>query len=177
MPCPPFIVIAVLLLILQTAVFPMFTGWLSRLDPLFVLLIFVSIRLDLYRGAIMVTFFGMLFDIFSGIYSGLHPVAYLFLFFLIKLLSKPLVLNELPHQIPVVLSSYLFVTAFTYTMISSLAPETATSWQWQEIIIRLILLTIITMPLFSIYDFVMDKFTSKKALQILIRPKKGNRFH
>lgn len=177
MPCPPFIILAIFFLILQTSFMPLLPGWLSRLDPFFVTLIFISIRFDPYRGAIMITFFGMLMDIFSGIYSGLHPVAYLCLFLIIKLLSRPLVLNELPHQIPIVLSSYLFVTAFTFAMIDSLAPNVATSWQWQEIIIHLVLLAIITMPLFSFFDFIMAKFSAHKSLQIIIRPKRGNRFH
>lgn len=176
MPCPPFIFLSIFFLIVQTAFLPWLPGWLSRLDPFFVMLVFVSIRLDPFRGTVMMIFFGMVMDLFSGIYSGLHPVVYVTLFFLIKLLSRLLVLNELPHQIPLVLSSYLLVMTFTYAMISSLAPEAAISWQWQEIIIHLILLAIITMPLFSFFDFVMDKFSSKKAMQIIIRPKRGNRF-
>ena len=176
MPCPPFIFIGITLLILQTSLFPLLPGWLSRLDPLFVLFIFLSIRLDLVRGIIMVTFLGMILDIFSGIYSGLHPVSFLTLFAIIKLLSRPLVLNELPHQVPLVLVCYLFSCAISYTLIDALAPEAAISWQWQEIIIRLVLLAIITMPCFSFFDFVMARFSSQKALQILIRPRRGNRF-
>ena len=64
MPCPPYILLALIFLILQTAFFPLLPGWLTRLDPLFVLLIFVSIRLDVYRGAIMVTLIGILLDIY-----------------------------------------------------------------------------------------------------------------
>ncbi|MEN8141709.1 MAG: hypothetical protein ABFR97_10860 [Thermodesulfobacteriota bacterium] len=176
MPCPPFFLLAVLLLILQTAFFPLLPGWLAYLDPLFVLLVFIAIRFDPFRAALMVTLIGMLLDIFSGIFSGLHPLTFLCLLLLIKTISHLLALVESIHQVPLVLASYIFVTTFSYGAISTLSPEAATSIPWQQIIIRLFMLAIITMPLFSFFDLVMTKFTPKKALQILIRPQRGNRF-
>lgn len=176
MPCAPFIILGTLLLVLQTSILPIMPGWFAKIDPLFVLVVFVSVRLDPYRGALLVIYFGMLTDIFSGIYSGLHPVVYLALHFTINLLSRPLVLNEPPHQIPLVLSSYLFVLSLTHMITTFLSPEAVSLWNWKEIFVRLLLLTLITMPLFSLYDFSMTRLSPKKALEILIKPRNKNRF-
>ncbi|MDR9500538.1 MAG: rod shape-determining protein MreD [Desulfurivibrionaceae bacterium] len=176
MPCAPFILVATLLLILQTSFLPGLPGWFAKIDPLFVLVVFVSVRLDPYRGALLIIYIGMLTDIFSGIYSGLHPVIYLALHFMIKLLSRPLVLNEPPHQIPLVLASYIFVMGLTHMITTLLSPEAISLWSWKEIIVRLLLLALITMPLFSLYDYIMNRLSPKKALQILIKPGNKNRF-
>lgn len=176
MPCAPFILLGTLLLVLQTSFFPILPGWFAALDPLFVLVVFVSVRLDPYRGALLIIYFGMLTDIFSGIYSGLHPVVYLTLHFMIKLLSKPLVLNEPPHQIPLVLTSSFLVLSLTHLTTTFLAPEVTSLWSWKEIIVRLLLLALITMPLFSFYDFTMRRLSPQKALEILIKPRNKNRF-
>ncbi len=176
MPCAPFIILGTLLLIVQTSFLPLMPGWFSKLDPLFVLVVFVTVRLDPYRGALLVIYFGMLTDIFSGIYSGLHPVVYLALHFMVKLLSRPLVLNEPPHQIPLVVTSYLFVLSLTHLITSLLSPDVVSLWNWKEIIVRLLLLAVITMPFFSLYDFTMNRLSPKKALEILIKPRNKNRF-
>ncbi|PLX48306.1 MAG: hypothetical protein C0613_11070 [Desulfobulbaceae bacterium] len=176
MPCIPFIILGSLLLILQTSFFSVLPGWFAKIDPLFVLVVYVIIRLDPYRAALLVIYFGMITDIFSGIYSGLHPVAYLALHLMIQLLSRPLVLNEPPHQIPLVLGGYVFVMGIIHLITSSLAPEVASLWNWKEIIVRLLLLAIITMPLFRFYDLTLERLSPKKALGILIRPRNKNRF-
>ncbi len=176
MPCAPFIILGTLLLILQTSFLPTMPGWFAKLDPLFVLVVFVIVRLDPYRGAVLVLYFGMLTDIFSGIYSGLHPVTYLTLHFMIKLLSRPFVLNEPPHQIPLVITSYFFVLGLIHMITTFLSPNVTSLWNWKEIIVRMLLLAIITMPLFSLYDLSMTKISPKKALGILIKPRNKNRF-
>lgn len=176
MPCAPFIIIGTLLLVLQTSFLPALPGWFTKLDPLFVLVVFVTVRFDPYRGALLVIYFGMLTDIFSGIYSGLHPVVYLSLHFMVNLLSRPLVLNEPPHQIPLVLTSYFFVLSLIHMITSFLSPHLMSIWSWKEIIVRMLLLALITMPLFSLYDFAMNKMSPKKALSILIKPRNKNRF-
>ncbi|MEN8258533.1 MAG: hypothetical protein ABFS09_11790 [Thermodesulfobacteriota bacterium] len=176
MPCAPFIILGTLLLILQTSLLPVLPGWFAKLDPFFVLVVFVTVRFDPYRGALLVIYCGMLTDIFSGIYSGLHPVVYMALHFMVKLLSKPLVLNEPPHQIPLVLTSYFFVLSLTHMITSFLSPEVASLWNWKDIIVRMMLLALVTMPLFSLYDFTMSRLSPKKALQVLIKPRNKNRF-
>lgn len=176
MPCAPFIILGTILLVLQTSLLPVLPGWFAKLDPLFVLVVFVTVRFDPYRGAILAIYLGMLTDIFSGIYSGLHPVVYLALHFMVKLLSKPLVLNEPPHQIPLVLTSYFFVISLTHMVTSFMAPEVTSLWSWKDIIVRMLLLSLVTMPLFSLYDFTMSKLSPRKALQILIKPRNKNRF-
>lgn len=176
MPCAPFIFLGTGLLILQTSLFPSLPGWFSQLDPLFILIVFIAVHIDAIRGTVLTIYFGMLTDIFSGVYSGLHPITYLALLLLIKGLSRPLVLSESPHQIPLVLSSYLFASCFIFTIVSFLAPEMDMLWSWPALFIRFFMLALITLPCFKFYRFAMNKFNPKNALQILIRPKRGNRF-
>lgn len=177
MPCAPFIFLGTGLLILQTSLFPYLPGWFSQLDPLFILIVFIAIHIDIVRGTVLTIYFGMLTDILTGVYSGLHPIVYLALLLVIKGLSRPLVLSESPHQIPLVLSGYLFTSCFIYIIAASLAPDTELLWSWPALFIRFLMLALITTPCFKLYSFSMDKFNPRNALQILIKPKRGNRFH
>ncbi len=177
MPCAPFIFLGTSLFILQTSLFPYFPGWFSQLDPLFILIVFIAIHIDIVRGTVLTIYFGMLTDILSGVYSGLHPIVYIALFLFIKALSRPLVLSEPPHQIPIVISSYLFTSCFIYIIASTLTPGTDLLWSWPTLFVRFFMLGLITIPCFKLYSFSMDKFNPKNALQILIKPKRGNRFH
>jgi len=176
MPCAPFIFLGTGLLLLQTSLFPFLPGWFSQLDPLFVLIVFIAIHIDIVRGTVLTIYFGMLTDILTGVYSGLHPIVYMALFLTIKALSRPIVLSESPHQIPLVVSGYLFTSCFIYVITSALAPETELLWSWPALFIRFFMLALITTPCFRFYSFSMDKFNPKNALQILIKPKSGNRF-
>jgi cell shape-determining protein MreD len=176
MPCAPFILLGTSLLILQTSLFPCFPGWFSQLDPLFILIVFIAVHIDIIRGTVLTIYFGMFTDILSGVYSGLHPIVYLALLFFIKGLSRILVLSESPHQIPLVISSYLFTSCFIYIITSSLAPEAALHWSWPALFIRFLMLALITIPCFKLYSFSMDKFNPQKALKFLIKPKRENRF-
>lgn len=176
MPCAPFIFLSTVLLILQSSLFPSLPGWFSQLDPLFILLVFIAVHIDIIRGTVLTIYIGMITDIFSGVYSGLHPITYLALFLVIKGLSRPLVLSEAAHQIPLVLSSYLFVSCFIFVIVSSLAPATDLLWSWPDLFIRFFMLGLITIPCFKAYRFSMDTFNPRNALQILIKPKRGNKF-
>ncbi len=176
MPCAPFIFLGTGLLILQTSLFPYFPGWFSQLDPLFILIVFIAVHIEIIRGTLITIYFGMLTDILTGIYSGLHPIAYLALLIVIKGLSRPIVLSESPHQIPLVISSYLFTSCFIYIIVSALAPETSLLWSWPALFVRFGMLALITIPCFKLYSFSMNKLNPQNALQILIKPKQGNRF-
>ena len=176
MPCAPFLFLGTGLLILQTSLFPYLPGWFNQLDPLFILIVFIAIHIDIIRGSVLTIYFGMLTDILTGVYSGLHPIVYLALLLVIKGLSQPFVLSEPPHQIPLVVSSYLFTSSFIYILVSSIAPETDLLWSWPALFVRFCMLALITIPCFKLYSFSMDKFNPRNALQILIKPKRGNRF-
>lgn len=176
MPCAPFILLGSILLIFQTSLFPHLPGWFSQLDPLFILIVFIAIHIDSIRGTVLIIYFGMLTDILSGVYSGLHPIVYLALLLVIKTLSRPLVLSEPPHQIPLVVTSYLFTSCFTYLIASTLTPDTTLIWSWPALFVRFFMLALITIPCFKLYLFSMNKLNPKNALQILIKPKNGNRF-
>ncbi len=176
MHCALFTLIGTCLLILQTSLFPYLPGWFSQLDPLFILIVFITIHIDIIRGTVLTIFLGMLTDILTGVYSGLHPIVYLALLLIIKGMSRPLVLTETHHQIPLVLSSYLFTSSLIYIIASTLAPETDLLWSWPALFIRFGMLALITIPSFKLYIFALNTFHPKKALQILIKPKRSNRF-
>ena len=172
-----FFFLGVALLILQTTLFQILPEWAGKPDLLFVLIVFIAIRIDLIKGAVIVLLFGLMMDIFSGIYLGLHPVIYLMLFFALNGITKHLAINESVHQVPLVIISYLLACTGIYIFASMLSPADDLVWAWGQILLQLVILAIITAPLFKIYNWVLSLLVDNSKLSHLWRrPKSGNRF-
>ena len=171
-----FFLLGVMLLILQTSLLISLPEWLGRPDPLFVLIVFVAARLDLVHGAIVLLLLGLVMDIFSGVFLGLYPIVYLLLFLLLRSLSRRLVIQEMVHQIPLVLSCYLFVNGLLFIIATMLAPENYLDWNWKKIILQMLMLAIISLPLFSLFHFAEQLSIKKNPHTFLRRSKHKNTF-
>ncbi len=147
-----------ILLILQTTLLHALPDWMGRPDLLFLLIVFLGSKVDIYKGAMLALFFGLMMDIFSGIFLGLHPVVYLFLFFTLKGIAHHLVINEAVHQVPLVVLSYLFAASGIYIFSSMLAPDTSLSWGWGNHVLQMLILAVICMPFFSLFEWVTEAF-------------------
>jgi rod shape-determining protein MreD len=176
MPVISYFSLGVFLLILQTSLLTILPEWVGSLDPFFVLIVFVAIRLKLVHGAVLILVLGLIMDIFSGIFLGIYPITYLLLFFLLHGLSRRLAIHEVFHRIPLVIVSYLFVNSLLYSFASYLAPENELLWNWKEILMEIILLAVITLPLFTLFESFDTFLTPKKAAQFFLRPKNKNTF-
>jgi len=176
MPVITFFLLGILLLILQTSLLISLPEWLGRPDPLFVLIVFAATRLDLAHGAIVLLLLGLVMDIFSGVFLGLYPIVYLLLFFVLHSLSRRLVIHEMVHQIPLVLSCYLFVNGLIFIIATMLAPENDLAWNWKKILLQMLLLAVISLVLFPLFHFAEQLSAQKKPASFLLRPKPKNTF-
>jgi len=117
----------------------------------------------------------VILDIYAGIFLGLYPVIYLLVFFTLKGLFKFVAVNETAYQAPVTAASYLLAAGGIYLFSSILGADSRPEWVWGPILLQLLLLAILTMPFFGIFDFFWNRLGNKKIQWQLFR-KKGNRF-
>jgi len=171
-----FFLLGLTLLITQTTLFSAMPDWLGRPDLLFIFIIFITVRLDVIKGALLVLMLGLIMDIFSGIFMGLYPVTNLILFFIVHLFSRRFILSDLPHQIPLVLTCYLFFNTMIFVSTAMLAPENILPWNWKAIFFQMLLLSILTLPFFSLYDFLLSLQNSPAFFRLFMRQPRGNRF-
>lgn len=171
-----FFILGTVLLTLQTSLFQVLPDWLGRPDLLFVLLIFISIRTKTYQGAVLALLFGLVMDIFSGVFLGVYPVLYLLLFFAIKGISMHFILDDPAHQAPLVAVSYLVnnIGVVIFTMI--LAPENSLMWAWGGLILQMLILSVITVPLFKFFDVILIRVNKKPSKLSFQQTWIGNRF-
>lgn len=171
-----FFFIGTLLLTLQTTLFQILPEWVGKPELLFVLIVFLGVRLDIYKGAVLTLLFGLLMDIFSGIYLGLHPVIYLLLFFALKGVTRHLAIDEYTHIIPLVVLSYLFTCCGIFVFATFLAPENQLEWYWSKTLLQALILSVISIPFFSLYDGLQRLLNRAPARPSLFRQKPANRF-
>lgn len=166
------------LLTLQTSLFTYLPEWMGNPDLLFILIVYLAVRMDTYRGAVLTLLYGLLMDIFSGIFLGLYPTVFLGLFFVIKAISRHIVITETTHQVPVVAASFILYSIFVYVFSSMLAPGDPLIWSWRDLLLQLLILSVLTMPFFHIYEIIIafiGRRSGKRQSLLKVR-KSGNRF-
>ncbi len=165
-----------ILLILQTTVLHALPEWFGRPNLLFLLVVFIATNLDVYKGAMLALLFGLLMDIFSGIFLGLHPIVYLLLFFVLQGVSRTLAINEAVHQMPLVALSYLATASSIYLFATILAPESTFYWAWGNEILQVLILAIICIPFFSFCKWIIALLNDTGKRNPFRRQKSGNRY-
>jgi len=170
-----FFILGTFLLTLQTTVLQILPEWLGRPDLLFLLIVFIALHMEIHQGAFLTLFFGLITDIFSGIFLGVHPIIYLTLFFVLKGITKHLFISD-THQPPLVVISYLFTTSSIFIFSAALAPDTLPDWSWRYVLLQSLILSIISIPFIRICNWLLFLFKTKKANRLLLRSKSGNRF-
>jgi rod shape-determining protein MreD len=168
--------LGVFLLVAQTSLLTILPEWIGMPDPFFVLVVFAAIRLELVQGALLLLLLGLVMDIFSGIFLGIYPITYLLLFFLLHGLSKKLAIQEVVHRIPLVLASFLLANSLLYAFATFLAPENDMPWHWRDILLQILLLCLITMPMFNVFEAFDSMLSPKKSGLFFLRPKHKNTF-
>jgi rod shape-determining protein MreD len=165
-----FLLLGISLLVLQTSIFALLPNWLGVPDPLFVLVVFIALRLETFQGFILTLAFGLLLDIFSGPFLGLYPVIYLMLFLILKTVAVNFIIHDAIHQVPLTLASYLLATSGLFIFASLLMPEYVLYWSWRAVLMQLFLVAILTIPLFQIYDLILAglyrRMQSRSSLQV-----------
>lgn len=171
-----FFLLGVFQLVMQTTLFQSLPAWLGRPDLLFILVVFIAYQVDLFRGAILAFLMGIMTDIFSGVFLGLYPVIYLLVFFFLKAVSWHTALNESVYQAPFAVISYLLASGAIFVSSSLLSPDSPIDWSWRVMLLQALLLSIIAVPLFSLYELYMVFCTKKLARWRPFKARTENRF-
>lgn len=77
-------------LVIQVSLLPVFIRPAFKPDLLLVIMVFIALRSTFETGAPLAWIFGMLDDVFSGMYLGLNAAAFLISFFVIRSISDRL---------------------------------------------------------------------------------------
>jgi len=171
------IILGAFLLVLQTTVFTLLPPWLGNPDLLFLLALFISTRIDLYQGVILILVLGLMMDVFSGIIPGLYPAIYLGLFVTIKLLSRQVIVDEPVHQPPLAASGFLACSGALYIYTLLFSPGTDLVWSWRELFLQMFILAVLSLPFFHLLSKLMQVVSADKRRRwMFLRGKAGNRF-
>lgn len=170
------LVLGIFFLILQTTVFPLLPAWMGTPDFLFLFIVFIATHLGLSQGVILVFGFGLLIDIFSGLFLGVYPVIYLLLFFLIKGIGKHLIINEKNLQPALVAASYLFTCACIYIVSVIFDPQNPLPWPWGTILLETIILALLAIPCNIMFNWLLIRLNPKKVQRFLMKAGSGNQF-
>lgn len=166
-----------LLLVMQCILAQTLPAWMGKPDLLFILIIFIAIDLDIFSGALLVFAFGLLMDIFSGIYLGMYPMLFVLLFFAIKLAGRQLILTEITHLPAIIVTCYFILSGSFYVLSTPLVPDTQLSWQWREIFLQALILVVISIPLRQIFTRFITLFSKNKLSSLgSIKPASKHRF-
>ncbi|MEW6427647.1 MAG: rod shape-determining protein MreD [Thermodesulfobacteriota bacterium] len=151
------------LLACQTSLLPLLPQWLGRPDLLFILIIFVAVRLPFYTGLFLCFLFGMLVDGFSGYYLGLHALTYLLFFFLLRGLSSRLALQYALHQ-PILAATGSLLTNISIFLLANMLNETGQfKWVWRDVLLQALMVAIFAVPLIFVFEGGLDFCTRRST--------------
>lgn len=177
MPVVVFLIIGALLLVLQTSLIPMLPAWLGKPEFLFLLIVFIPSRMGVIPGASVAFLLGILSDVYSGIYLGLFPITYLLIFFILKGIYRFVAVNETFYQAPIVAVTYLLTCGGIFIAAMLLGDGNQPQWTWDAVLVRTLLVAILTMPFFSLFDLCWEKSAvHQPRWRLFKRKKRENRF-
>lgn len=155
-----FIVVGLLLVIVQTTVCMPSPVWLLAPDFYYVLVAYLAYRLDLFRSLLILFPLASMLDVLSGTVLGMYAILCFSGYFLLRLISGKLPVNESLYQIPLVGMSYLVVSWGVYLFLRFFEPGELVTWSWWEMIVRALLVTALAYPLFYVFDLIA-KFSQR----------------
>jgi rod shape-determining protein MreD len=171
-----FLILGIVILVLQTTFLQLLPSWLGKPDIFFLLIVYIAFKADILRGAFSTLLLGLLMDTFSGVYLGFYPAIYLLVFAFIKGISRRIVIDEYAYQVPLAVISYLFVCSGIFLFSFNLAPESSLPWSWGIILLQLLILAVTGVPVFGIFDTIMNFYSSSSASGRFLVTKRSNRF-
>ena len=172
-----FFGIGTLLVVLQTTLLQMLPAWLGRPDLLFLLIIFIALQMETFRGLVLTLLLGMVMDIFSGLHMGVYPLVYLVLFLVLKAISRNLALGDSIHQVPLVMVAFLGLAAGIHLLASLLAPESTLFWAWPQMLQNVVILGVVCLPFFHLCRWLFTLLEEKPPLTFFqFKRRSANRF-
>jgi rod shape-determining protein MreD len=147
-----FMAVGLVLVILQTTLCMPTPVWLAAPDFYFVLVAYLAFRLDLLRSLIILFPLVCVLDVVSGTILGMYALLCFGGYFLLRLLSAKLPVNEYLYQIPLIGVSYLAVSWVVYLFLDLLEPGQQIPWSWWKMLVRTALISVAAYPLFFLFD-------------------------
>jgi len=163
---------------LQTTLFQALPEWVGLPDFLFLLIIFIAIHFPAAKGAVLVLIFGILLEAVSGYFMGIYAIAYLLIFFMVKGLAAGLAIDETNLQPPIVAVGYLLANGIVYMCTAMLVQNNLMPWNWGEILQRLLIIIILTVPVSAFLEMLWKRTAKKDNSHnfLLFQPPRGNRY-
>lgn len=168
--------LGVLFLALQTTVLQALPEWIGTPDLFFLLIIFLALHCKTVPGAVLTLLLTIGLEVFSGYFLGLYTIAYLLVFSIIKWLCVRFTLTEVTQQPALVALAYLFVNAFVYLSSLMLADVSPAPWGWGNILQRVLIVTILAIPLNRCLCSLMIWCDQRKRHRTFFHRKKGNQY-
>lgn len=171
-----FLVVAFVLVAIQTTVFHYFPHWLGRPDLVFILLVFSAYRFSWFSGLIFAFLLGWVLDVASGMFLGTYPLLALLVFSIVKFLSQNSSVRETVFQIPLVGLSYFIVQCFLYLFFSVTQPGVLPPWSWARIIQETLILSVAAIPCFVFFNWLYEKLITRRLTSKRMKRSGGNQF-
>ena len=171
-----FLLLGISILVLQTTFLQLLPAWLGKPDILFLLVVYIACQADIFRGAFVIFMLGLFMDAFSGVFLGLYPVIYLLVLAFIKSISRHVAINKFAYHVPLAVISYLFVGIGMYLFAFFLAPDSPPQWSWGTMLLQLLIIAVIGIPVFGIFDNIMDFCRSSSVSGRFLGINRSNRF-
>lgn len=172
-----FAILGSFVLVCQTSLLANLPAWVGNPDLLFLLVVYVSIRISDFRGFFLVLYFGLLMEVFSGLAPGLFPFIYGGLFLTARFLSRRIIFDEPTHHPALAAFSYLISHSVVYLYLEIFGKDIDLFWSWHDLFLAMLIQAVLTLPVFQLCDHLMETFSSDRKRQWLPRRSEtGNRF-
>jgi len=168
--------LGILFLALQTTVFQALPLWMGVPDLLTLFILFLALHDKPLPGALLTLFLAVGLETFSGYFLGLYAIAYLMVFALVQWLAGTFALREMSQQPGLAAISLLLVNGFVYLASMMLEHVSSAPWQWGAVLQRLLIITILAMPVNRWLLSLTAWCDHKKRHRTFFQPKKGNRY-
>jgi rod shape-determining protein MreD len=174
-----FIILGMVLITMQTSLLQVLPEWLGLPDLIFLLIIFAAIYFEILQGVVLCLVLGTFMEVFSGYFLGLYVISYLLVFALVRSVSTGLAIKDQSQQPAIAAVTYVLAGGFTYIFTSMLADESLSPWSWGEVLRRVLIITILTIPFNCVFRQVMKLCDKKYERKSFFSPNKfykGNRY-
>ncbi|NLZ18348.1 MAG: rod shape-determining protein MreD [Desulfobulbaceae bacterium] len=149
-----FIVVATLLVILQTTLLMPIPVWAFAPDFYFILVAYLASRFTLLPALILVYIIGLMLDVLTGTVLGMFSSLCFTGFALIRLFANKVVYKNFLYSIPLIALAFFALSGLVYLVFDFLYPDHLVPWVWWEMAVRTALVALFTYPLFRLFDVI-----------------------
>lgn len=164
-----FWVLGVSIIVFQTTLVLDLPRWMQQPDFIFILSAYVAYKFPWFPALFLVFNFGWIMDIVVGTFPGYFSLSFLFSMLVLKILTYKNPFRESSSLIPYVGLSYFIVGLFLEFAYTIVLPEKTFDWSWNGAISRAMLVMVVTIVLFPLFnrysEFIMRYRMRKKSFR------------